>query len=510
METKSITAVGSKKHHRFTLNVQEDNTNISQNKSYLSFTFKISKYSGKYDWRSWGTAISYVVTIDTNTYTGYIPNYDGSSTVTLKSGSDIEITHNSDGTKTIDIAFSVTDTSGQTYTSGNASASDTMELTTLHTLPLITDISVVETNPFVEGIADLDMARYLSIKRYTLTAEAYDGATISKYRVYNGTELLLEKSSTDTNPNVLTVDYANVELQTNVYENTLYAVVVFEVEDSLGAIRNFSYDYYFPIIPYNLPNIITTSTNVKRNGQATGQVKLNLKGTFYNDTIGETTNDISIDFKYWVKGQSESSTYYGVDTSAIDITGNNIDITNWVMYKAGDLIEDVDKEYAYYFKFRLTDAFGKTSTSQVLCASGQYVMAKYKNRVDFMKITQQNNPIWAVANHDLTTDNYVVLDNGLAICWWQETINVAVNTSWGNNGYLSNDVPLSNFPITFAAPPFVFKSLDNVGYAGLLASANATPASTTNAGSVKIFRASSAAAQDYNINVMAIGIIASS
>ena len=393
METKSITAIGSKKHHRFTLTVQEDNTNISENKSYLSFTFKISKYSGKYDWRYWGDAISYTVTIDTNTYTGTIPNYDGTSTVTLKSGSDIPITHESDGTKTINIAFNVTDTSGQTYTSGNASASDTMQLTTLHTLPMITDIGVVETNTFIEGIDNLDMARYLSIKRYTLTAEAYDGATISKYRVYNGNQLVAEKNSTDTNPNVLTVDYANIELQTNTYEYNLYAVVVFEVEDSLGAVRNFTYDNYFPIIPYDLPNIITTSTNVKRNGQATGQVKLNLKGTFYNETIGETTNDILMDFTYWVKGQSESSTYYGIDTSAISITNNNIDITNWVMYKAGELIEDVDKEYAYYFKIRLTDAFGKRSVSQVLCASGEYLMAKFKDRVDFKKITQQNHEL---------------------------------------------------------------------------------------------------------------------
>lgn len=127
---KTISAKGSKGHHKFTLQVNE--TGTSGNSSSMSYTFKLSPTSNGYDWSGWTNVnyrITYTITIGDNTYTGTIPSYDGSSTVTLKSGSGIMIEHDADGTKTLDIGFTVKDTTGATYTSGNASASDTMILT---------------------------------------------------------------------------------------------------------------------------------------------------------------------------------------------------------------------------------------------------------------------------------------------------------------------------------------------------------------------------------------------
>lgn len=129
--TKTIEANGSKGHHKFTLIVEETYVGSGyQNTSDVSFTFKLSAIQNGWDWNGWASKITYKVTINGNEYTGSIGSYNGSSTVTLKSGSET-IEHNGDGTKSIGISFQVTDTSGQSYTCGNASNSDTFALTSI-------------------------------------------------------------------------------------------------------------------------------------------------------------------------------------------------------------------------------------------------------------------------------------------------------------------------------------------------------------------------------------------
>ena len=126
----SISADGAKGHHKFTLNVTQSATNVAANTSTLSFDFKLSPIQNSWNWAQWNQSISYTVTINGTNYTGYIPDYDGYSVVTLKSGTQ-SVTHNADGTKSVSFSFSVTDSTGQYYTSGNASASGSMTLTTI-------------------------------------------------------------------------------------------------------------------------------------------------------------------------------------------------------------------------------------------------------------------------------------------------------------------------------------------------------------------------------------------
>ncbi len=126
----TITANGSKGHHKFTLVVTETGTSTANNTSALTYEFKISPIQTGWDWASWGSKIAYSFTINGTKYEGTIPDYNGSSTVTLKSGTQTVI-HEADGTKEISISFSVTDGAGKSYTPGKASASGTMALTTI-------------------------------------------------------------------------------------------------------------------------------------------------------------------------------------------------------------------------------------------------------------------------------------------------------------------------------------------------------------------------------------------
>lgn len=140
----SISGNGSKGHHKFTLNVTEKYTSSTANTSTVEFSFVLSPIQTTWAWEQWGSNITYTVTINGSKYTGSIANYDGYATVTLKSGTMI-IAHDADGKKTISYSFSVSDTSGQSYTCGNASASGSLALTTL--------------------------PRYLSIKTFEITSK---------------------------------------------------------------------------------------------------------------------------------------------------------------------------------------------------------------------------------------------------------------------------------------------------------------------------------------------------
>lgn len=143
----SITANGSKGHHKFTLTVSEASYSVADNTSSVSYSFQLSPIQSGWNWALWGDKISYSITLNGTSYTGTIPDYDGSSTVTLTSGT-LSVAHNSDGSKSISYSFSVTDNAGQTYTPGNASGSGTLTLTTIPraTTPTVSATSVTMGN----------------------------------------------------------------------------------------------------------------------------------------------------------------------------------------------------------------------------------------------------------------------------------------------------------------------------------------------------------------------------
>lgn len=143
----SISANGSKGHHKFTLTLTEKSTSTENNTSNVEYSFKLSPVETSWNWEQWGSDISYTITINGTKYTGSIPNYDGYSTVTLKSGTQV-VSHSADGSKSISYSFSVTDTTGQSYTSGNASASGTLALSTI---PRATTPTLSATSVTVNG-----------------------------------------------------------------------------------------------------------------------------------------------------------------------------------------------------------------------------------------------------------------------------------------------------------------------------------------------------------------------
>lgn len=380
IQTKTLTANGSKGHHKFTLKVNEETT--SGNSSFMSYSFTIAPIQNGWDW--YGFNIPFSVKIGTNTYTGSISSYNGSSTTTISSGSNIEIAHNTDGTKTIDISFSVTDNTGQSYTCGNASSSSTFKLTDLHKPPLFNSITFVENSSVLQniGLSTNDFVPYLSNKTATIQATTYDGATITQYRIINGTT----KFTSTTNTINLNFTTEGIEMA-YYYETSVskeIPQIIIELTDNKGGVSSYNYTNTRYVM-YAKPNLVQTSSSVKRNGQLSGKVIMSLVGTFYGSSVGTKSNSVTLSYKYWKTNVSEPSTYFPI--TGATTSGNVVNVTNWNVAKNGTPITDVDSNSAYYFKIKMVDAFSKESYITLNVPVGEYLRALLKDRVDFKKIT---------------------------------------------------------------------------------------------------------------------------
>ena len=124
-----IYARGSKNHHTFYLSVVESGTNIENNTSTVTINFWLVDDNNWY-FDTWGSNLTYTVTVNGTTYSGNIPDHDTKTTYIITNQTQT-ITHNNDGTKQISFSFSTTDSTGAYYTPGTASASGTLDLTTL-------------------------------------------------------------------------------------------------------------------------------------------------------------------------------------------------------------------------------------------------------------------------------------------------------------------------------------------------------------------------------------------
>lgn len=126
----SCSATGSNGHHKITLNVTQGSQSTANNTTTINYSVVLDPVQNGYDWvynNSDPFTCSYTINGTTRTCT--LRKYNGTSTVTLASGSQT-VSHNSDGTKTVSFSFSVTSQSAY-YLIGSCSASGSLTLTTI-------------------------------------------------------------------------------------------------------------------------------------------------------------------------------------------------------------------------------------------------------------------------------------------------------------------------------------------------------------------------------------------
>lgn len=366
-------------------------------------------------------------------------NLNTNNYVQLVSGSNIELEHKTDSTQTMKIEFYVDGKLSSYYPKG--SISKEIDLGRLTTPASVTGVTKTQS---VSGLSVNDIATNLSIKTYTITATAGDNP-ISRYAVFhNGVEI--GTSSTNTvQINFDGVNLINGDLELRVYDSI-------GVYGSMLITEN--------LVLYNKPNLIYTSSNIKRNGQASGKVVCTLKGTFTNQQIGSTNNSIkNLQFKYWQEDTTEPGTYIdipsGDGTTGYIVNNNEVSTSSMPMKNNGVEITDVDKSYGYYFKIKLIDQFDKVSEITMYCPNGEYVWAEYKDKVDFKEITRKLRVVGkANQNTDIASGVHTSFEIGdILICTGVE--NVAVNTA---NAVGSKSI---TFDKEFLYTPFVVASIQS-------------------------------------------------
>lgn len=172
MPSKTITATGSKGHHIFDLYVNETATSTSNNTSTVAFTFSMRPTGYDWYWSPPAQPVTWTVTINGASYSGAIYSYTANTTLTIKTGTQT-VTHNSNGTKTIDISFSVSSLD-YAYLPGSAAANGSLTLTSIARYPSITQSwgGATETTLTVKWSSDsiIDVLYYSTNDGSTWTA----------------------------------------------------------------------------------------------------------------------------------------------------------------------------------------------------------------------------------------------------------------------------------------------------------------------------------------------------
>lgn len=303
-----------------------------------------------------------------------------------------EIEHDTDGTKTITISGSVTGATGTSLEGKTSSGSKTFELDQLHKLPDEITFDILEVNEELinAGVSNDTFVKDLSIKSFNISGNTYDNATIKEYGILNR----IVPYGTATLP--LIIDFSKNEILTDLTYVTKVPITgrIIDSFDTAGYSETLLFDY----VSYNKINLIETSTTVKRNGQTSGKVKLNVKGNLFNGIVGnidQSTYKPIVKYKFWQTGTEEPTTYdYEIPSDNITIENGVFSVSN---YEIGSSVEtDINwfnPENAYKIKVYVKDNFTYYESQEKSIAVGEATWTEYKNRVDFKKITVKGKEI---------------------------------------------------------------------------------------------------------------------
>lgn len=416
-----------------------------------------------------------------------------------------EIEHDTDGTKTITISGSVTGSTGTSLAGKTSSGSKTFELDRLHKVPDEVTFDILEVNEDLinAGVSNDTFVKDLSIKSFNISGNTYDNATIKEYGIVNR----IVPYGTETLP--LIIDFSQNEILTDLTYVTKVPIAgrIIDSYDTAGFSETLLFDY----IPYNKIKLVETSTTVKRNGQTSGRVRLNINGNLYNGVVGNVDQSAYkpiVKYKFWQTGTDEPISY------DYEIASNNITIENGVFsvsnYEIGSSVEtDINwfnPDNAYKVKIYIEDNFTSYESQEKSIAVGEATWTEYKNRVDFKRITLQNVDIIERGSND--NGSWVKYADGTMVCSYTQVVTVNIDSSWG--GLYQGVVDLQDYSQEFIEVSDVSISLLTNsskwgGWLGVPGKSTDIEPSNTNPGTVSILRPTTGASAKYKISVIAIG-----
>ena len=434
----TISAYGSKNHkHKFSLIVTETSYSIENNTSQIEFDFRLSEDSGYYfDWNSWGSAISYTVTIDGTNYTGSIPEYTPSvSGTSLKKMTGIPIPHQTDGTKTINISFNVKDNTGASYTCGNASKSGTLALTNIPRGSVLGDIDNFnlldsQGNP---TIISLNITKYidtfydeLNIKIDNTLIKTYNDIKNNDNITFTTQELNqiynLSKNSNNVPLSFILTTYADSSKETQIGNSS--------IKTPFGIITNanpiftdFNYQDINPITSALSNNVIlgysTLKVSIPTNKKAIAQ-----KGA---SIVSYSVEDISLSYSSTQEVYTDpglpnynkntlSVTAYDTRQNSTPVV-KNLNVVNYVKLTADETQKSYQRQNNVGTQTKIT--FGGTWWNDNFGLKDNALTVSYKYKIIGSSTwTQGGNIKPTISGNNYSFDNYIrgdAPDNGFLV-----------------------------------------------------------------------------------------------
>lgn len=218
--------------------------------------------------------------------------------------------------------------------------------------PVISSAVRTELNTKIKALTT-NVLRHASQNKFTITATAPTGATITGYRVKNGTQDSGLSTSNVVNLNDIQTYYTE--------SNVLKTKFIVTCVDSRG---NESEE--FPVV-CNFTNYIQVSINktdvtIKRSSGASNDCKIYATGNFFNGKIGATSNTIAFKARYKLKTATTWSSWI---TLSATYTGNTFKINNVAISATFDYTKNYDIELMATDKIGESDDYSKVFVSSV-------------------------------------------------------------------------------------------------------------------------------------------------
>lgn len=353
-----------------------------------------------------------------------------------------------------------------TSTNGSGNLYDTefdIEIPIGHIKPTISGYTMTETNQLLvnAGVSNNVFVENLSIKSFNINYQLYEGATLYRGGIGNAMKKMYSNTampvSMDLRQNQLYLNENNkVPIWTyiddtylNQHTRTAYTNAGFT---EYGSIIYDVYDY----IAYTPISLIETNTNVKRDGQVSGKVKLNVSGTYYNGSIGNVNQSSYkpvVKYKFWKTGTTEPSTYnYTVPSANVSISNGTFSVTNYAIGSTSTSATNYfNPDYSYKVKVKVDDNFSTYYSAEKSIPVGEATWTEYPEYVDFKNIKIGGTSI--VESGSNTNGSYVKYVDGTMICWKTISKTINITNGWGNMYESTSAVALGNWPATFYAKP---------------------------------------------------------
>lgn len=240
---------------------------------------------------------------------------------------------------------------------------------TVKDLPTISNVKIEDINnkTNVLTFSESDIIKYESTMKITVSALAPYGTNIKNYRIVGAGFDLTQTSNIFTLNNIETSNF-------DIY-----------VTDNRKNTNSTSAS--FNLIPYIKLDFLNTETKFVRLKPTSNTVKLIAKGYYFDDSFGLEENSLILKYRYKEKGSSNWSNYEIINNSEIVLNDGTFEITKHINGTFNYL-------KTYEFELVVIDKIKKITLNNIanmIVLTGERIMSKYKDRIDFKKITIGNN-----------------------------------------------------------------------------------------------------------------------